>query len=255
MLCNDDVKIPKIVMQTWKGEIETLPAAWKSSPESIKYHMPDWCYVLMTDKYNDAFIEHHFPQYLKQFRGFQYGIQRADFIRYAWLYVHGGLYIDCDFEIIAPLDNLFLVDRDFYIIKSGNLASYCTNSLMASKPGVGVWLECMERCVKPYRWYAIGKHLKVMTSTGPAMLTSVVKTQNPNSYHILDSQALMPCSSCDPKPCQGRGKYVKNLEGASWCGWDSKMFNFLFCKWRLSVVILVVVIISICTRQCHVRSR
>lgn len=253
-LHHEDVKIPKIIMQTWKGGVETLPEVWKSSPESIKYHMPDWCYVLMTDKDNDSFIEQHFPQYLKQFREFKYGIQRADFIRYAWLYVHGGLYIDCDFELIAPLDDMFLVDKDFYIMKTGSTGWNCTNSLMASKPGVGVWLECMKRSVNPCRWYALGKHLKVMTSTGPAMLTSVVKKQDPRSYHILDSRDLKPCSSCDPKPCQRKGKYVKNLEGASWWAWDSGMYNFFYCRWRLIVVILVVVIISIYTWQCHARS-
>ena len=96
------VKIPMIIMQTWKTK--TVPEHWKSSPESIKNLMPDWEHVLMTDDDNRKFIQEYFPQYLTTFDEFEYGIQRADFIRYAWLYINGGLYLDLDYELVEPLE-------------------------------------------------------------------------------------------------------------------------------------------------------
>ena len=239
-----NVKIPKIIMQTWKGPESTLPKEWKESPISIRTMMPDWEYVLMTDEDNLKFIEEHFPEHLQTFKGFEYGIQRADFIRYAWLYVNGGLYLDCDYKIDKPLDELFEVDRDIYVCPSGNFGDYYTNAIIASKPKQSVWLECMKLASEEYSWWAAGKHLKVMSSTGPLMFTKAVGNQNPNSMHVLNSKLLTPCSVCDKKPCSREGGYITTLEGSSWCGWDTSIFTYCKCKWRsISVLIIILIVV------------
>ncbi|MEI7986390.1 MAG: glycosyltransferase [Armatimonadota bacterium] len=231
-------------MQTWKGPIETLPEAWKSSPESIKKFMPDWEHIFMTDSDNDAFIAKHFPQYLEAFRGFKYGIQRADFIRYAWLATgESGLYLDCDYELTHDLTELFYIDREFYVCPSGNYSDYYTNAIMASKPGAAVWHECMELAVQGSPWYGIGKHLNVMLSTGPLMFTKAVATQSPDRYHILNSKLLTPCSVCDPKPCTTEGAYINTLEGSSWCGWDSWAFSTAKCNWRKFAILFMIIVL------------
>ncbi len=244
-MMSSDVKIKKRIMQTWKGSIDTLPDAWKTSPKSIKKYMPDWEYCFMTDQDNDNFISEHFPQYLDAFRGFEYGIQRADFIRLAWLATgDSGLYLDCDYELTQPLDELFTIDRDIYIVPSGNFSGYYTNAIMASKPGVKFWLEAMKEAIKPNPWYIRGKHLRVMTSTGPLMLSRVIANQSPNTYHILNSKLLTPCSVCDPKPCQKAGSYITTLEGSSWVGTDTQVFIYCKCRWR-QITILIAIIIMV----------
>jgi mannosyltransferase OCH1-like enzyme len=239
------VKIPKIVMQTWKGTEETLPEAWKTSPASIRFFMPEWQYVLLSDIDNDNFIAQYFPQYLKTFRGFEYGIQRADFIRYAWLYVNGGLYLDCDYELEKSLEELFYVDREFYVVPSGNFGDFYTNAIMASKPGARVWLVCLELASQGYCWWHFGKHLKVMATTGPLMFTKAVKTQPPDSYHILNQKLLTPCSVCDPKPCGKAGGYMKTLEGSSWISTDTRIYIYLKCNWRKLVIFCIIILIVI----------
>ena len=241
-----EVKIPKRVMQTWKGPESTLPEAWKESPVSIRTMMPNWEYVLMTDEDNEAFIKKHFPQYLEAFKGFRYGIQRADFIRYAWLYVMGGIYSDMDYRVDKPLDELFYVDREFYVCPSGNFGDYYTNAIMASKPGVDIWLRCLEEAVKPASWWAIGKHLEVMTTTGPLMLTRVVREVDPSRYHILNPRLLTPCSVCDAKPCTKEGGYLTTLPGSSWCGLDSMVYTYAKCHWRqIAILITIFVVVFI----------
>ena len=126
------VSIPRIIMQTWKTE--ELPEQWKSTQESIRKHMPHWEYVLMTDEMNRKFVEQHFPSFLPYYDAFPYPIQRADAIRYCWLYIHGGLYLDCDFELQGPLDELFTADSDLFLLASSNATSVITNGFMASKP-------------------------------------------------------------------------------------------------------------------------
>ena len=53
------VKIPKIIFQTWKNN--DVPNNWKGSPISIKEHMPDWTYKLVTDSEMDAVVKTNFP--------------------------------------------------------------------------------------------------------------------------------------------------------------------------------------------------
>jgi mannosyltransferase OCH1-like enzyme len=115
-----EVHIPKIIMQTWKNNI--LPDEWKVSQTSIYKYMSSWKYILLNDDDNRNFIIKHFPDFLSYYDKFPYNIQSADAIRYCWLYINGGLYIDCDYEFLvfsleipnnpknclAPLDDLFI---------------------------------------------------------------------------------------------------------------------------------------------------
>ena len=103
------VKIPMNIMQTWKTN--KLPDYWVASQKAIFKFMPHWKYTLMTDDDNYEFVTKYFPDFLKYFKAFEYPIQRADAIRYMWLYVHGGLYLDLDLEIVKCLDDIFYDDN------------------------------------------------------------------------------------------------------------------------------------------------
>lgn len=243
-----NVSIPKIIMQTWKTQ--NVPLHWRASQESIRCQMPDWQYVLMTDKDNREFVKKHFPDFLPYYDRFEYPIQRADAVRYCWLAINGGIYMDLDIELLKPLDPLFISDNDVYLVSSGNLSSSITNSFMASKPGVKLWYDVIEEMKKPVSWWAIGKHWKVMNSTGPLMLNRVVK-RGDAVYATLPTRTVMPCSVCDDV-CMQPDAYVRPLPGQSWCAFDSMLYNFLLCRWRLVVfivfILIVVIIVYLWTR-------
>lgn len=235
------VKIPKIIMQTWKNQ--NVPLHWLPSPQSIQEQMPDWTYRLMTDEDNRNFVAEHFPDFLPYYDKFEYPIQRADAIRYCWLYVNGGIYIDLDIELLQPLDPLFIDDIDLFLVASGNIGSCITNSFMASKPRSPFWLEVIEEMKKPPSAWSLGKHWKVMNTTGPLMLDRVAK-RSKYTYSALPSKLIMPCSVCD-NICQPKGAYVRPLPGQSWCGIDSMCYNFLLCNWRKILWFFLFVIIAI----------
>lgn len=238
---DDTVKIPKIIMQTWKNN--QVPNKWKESPESIKELMPDWEYVLMTDEMNREFVKEHFPDFLRYYDGFPYNIQRADAIRYCWLYVNGGMYMDLDIKLQHDLSSLFYDDADIYLVASGNIGSCITNSFMASKPRCQVWLDMIEYMKKDLNFYHVFKHSIVMSSTGPVALNHVVKTSN-TSYITLPARLLMPCSTCDIK-CDVSNAWIQPLEGGSWNGWDSLVANTCMCNWKAITVIIAVVIVAL----------
>src|SRR5437762_1813333 len=114
--------IPRRIMQTWKTK--NVPEHWKPSPLSIRQHMPDWEYTLMTDEDNRKFVAEHFPDFLPYYDRFPYPIQRADAIRYCWLYIHGGVYLDLDTVVQKSLEPLFEDGGDLFLVASGNLGSY-----------------------------------------------------------------------------------------------------------------------------------
>lgn len=234
------VAIPRRIMQTWKTS--ELPDHWKPSQISIAQHMPDWHYTLMTDEMNRAFIQEHFPSFLSYYDAFPYPIQRADAVRYAWLYVKGGLYLDCDFELQAPLDELFTADSDLFLLASSNTPSVITNGFMAARPGHPVWLDMIEEMKKPAIWSQVERHLLVMYTTGPMAFNSVVKRTGAE-YVLLPSVKINPCTLCE-KVCEKEGALVKALEGSSWVGGAAATYQWCYCNsWTVAVIIVLLLLV------------
>lgn len=232
------MKIPKIIMQTWKTR--KLPKRWQSSQDSIRKKMPEWQYVLMTDEDNRKFVQEHFPEYLKAYDEFVYPIQRVDMIRPMWLYVHGGVYMDLDYVVNRSFEELFSNDADLYFVPSANTSIYFTNSFMASRPKHPFWLEYLKHMKKEAPFWAITKHFYVMATTGPIGLSNVLK-ESRSVYSVLPQRRLIPCDVCNINSC--KGGYLKTIEGQSWNGWDSLALNFLYCHWKVIVIIVCVIII------------
>jgi len=233
-----NIAIPKIIFQTWKTD--QVPDKWKTSPESIRKYMPSWKYVLMTDRDNREFVKHNFPDFLPYYDKFEYPIQRADAIRYCLLYKFGGIYLDLDMELQYPLDELFTSHKGLYFVNSSNVTSCLTNAFMASIPEHPVWLDCIEAMKKPLPSWCVGKHWKVMMSTGPMMLDQTVKG-NRYEYVALPSLLLTPCSVCNLTCEESKQAYIKPLPGSSWIGMDTTIYLFFMCNWKIIAIILFII--------------
>lgn len=217
--------IPKIIMQTWKTT--ELPSKWQPSQASIRKYMPDWEYVLMTDEMNKSFIALYFPDFLPYYDAFPYPIQRADAIRYAWLYIHGGIYIDCDFELLAALDELFMMNGSLFLLASSNIPSVFTNAFIAAAPGNPIFLAMMEEMKKPVGLASLERHLLVMHSTGPVAFTRVIQRTQPE-YIVLPSQLLNPYTICD-REYNKPNTLMRPLPGSSWVGSAATMYHWCYC--------------------------
>jgi len=240
------VKIPMNIMQTWKTN--KLPDYWVASQKAIFKFMPHWKYTLMTDDDNYEFVTKYFPDFLKYFKAFEYPIQRADAIRYMWLYVHGGLYLDLDLEIVKCLDDIFYDDKDLYVVGSAILGEVYTNAFFAAKPKLKVMLDFLENMKIPNKLWHIGKHLKVVNSTGPMMFTKAINNRYASNEHLLKPikrELIIPCTICDEKPCCSEGGYIRLLGGSSWSGKDTGFYTYLFCNQKKIIICLVLLVIKI----------
>lgn len=234
--------IPKLIMQTWKSS--DLPDKWQPTQIAIGKYMNEWQYILMTDDMNRTFVQHHFPTFLPYYDAFPYNIQRADAIRYCWLYINGGLYFDCDFELLDNLDHLFAdLTQDLFLLTSSNTPSVITNGFMASKPKNSLWLNMIEEMKKPPGLYSIERHLLVMNTTGPLALNRVIQRTHPR-YQLLPRQKLSPYTICE-KDYNKPNTLAKPLEGSSWVGDAAVVYQWCYChtNYLLTVGITLLLII------------
>lgn len=242
--------IPKIIHLTYKDH--NIPSSWKSTIPAWKKYHPDWEIRFWTDEDNRKLIESKYNWFLPIYDSYEYGIQRADAIRYFILYTYGGIYSDMDIEPIKNFDKLFnkKTSQDVYLIRSPQL-SYVTNCFMASKPGSKFWehvfREMQNLATSPSILW-IGKHWTVMNTTGPIMINKVYKNYHrKDKVKIICSEYIVPtkCNICSKKPCKTKSSYTKLLQGSSWCNFDTKIYNCLLCNFSIIKAIIITIILVV----------
>jgi len=143
----DQSTFPMIIFQTWKSKTE-FPDNYAYWRKTWLNNHPDFEYVLMDDGDNRSFIKEKFPWFLKTFDSYKKNVERADAIRYFFLYVNGGIYADMDFESLKPIGGL-LQKYSSYDVLFGSMESNgddfhtdnnIPNAIMISKPRQRFWL-------------------------------------------------------------------------------------------------------------------
>ena len=241
------MSIPKIVMQTYKNY--NIPKEWQSSKQAIQTYMPHWTYVFMTDTDNEQFVSTHFPQLLEWYKNLPYPIQRADVIRYMWLYINGGLYVDMDIEIKVSLDPLFYHASNIMLVKAPqNLVGHYTNFLMASSKNNPLWLQVLKECQKQLAWWVILPHHIISQQTGIAALNRAIHKVGTDIYPF-PYECIVPCDYCNQQACSRPYFYTKFLKGQSWNKMDTAFLNFLVCNLQELVIVALGLIVFFILRQ------
>lgn len=93
--------IPKIIHYCWFGRGE-MPQLAKDCISSWHKYMPDWDYKLWNE---DVFDVYSVP-YTKEAYGTKKYAFVSDYVRLYALNTEGGVYLDVDFEVYKPFDDL-----------------------------------------------------------------------------------------------------------------------------------------------------
>lgn len=237
-------KIPHKIMQTWKNK--NIPQKWITSPESIKKFLPHYSHTLMTDEDNRNFVKEEFPDFLPFYDNFKYPIQRADAIRYCYLYKYGGVYMDLDIELLQSIDFLFEDDHDLYFVWNITFPTETvSNCFMASIPEHPFWLDVIEEMKKPTEsTFPYNRVAEILNTTGPYVVDRVLKS-NFYPYKVISKDLINVDNLCH---CDvHEGNIIKPLQGQSWIeGGLAHWGNYLFChKDGFAIIIITVLALLI----------
>jgi len=128
-------RIPKTFMQTWKTA-DSVPPFVKKAWTDLN---PTYEYALLDDEACVSFLQQHYGQtYVNYFKGMRYGRYKADFFRYCYLYIMGGVYGDVDMKPILPIDSFLKPETTFFTIWTrgeDHRGHHMFQSYLACNPG------------------------------------------------------------------------------------------------------------------------
>ena len=111
-------EIPKIILQSSKDKPP------KYVEKYVQTYFPQWKYYHLNDNEAIAYFEanklQEFPNAIEKYKSFQHRAHATDFLRYYFLYINGGVYLDSDAmihsninEIIQSYDGVFIKSNAF----------------------------------------------------------------------------------------------------------------------------------------------
>ena len=227
--------IPRTIFQTWKSKtiIPENMAYWQTT---WRKHNPSYEFILWDDNDNRTFIETHYPWFLERYDSYQHMIQRADAVRYFYLYHYGGVYVDMDFECIKSFDDILQMENENDVIlgRMGDAEKYqhehnIPNAIMISKPRETFWI-CAFFCLLK----ANPADHRAEYTTGPVILKETVEIYNEIIDRGLDItklqwyDALVDILLPDTKPEQLQMSRIKVLDGdyfypLNWRDWEQQV--------------------------------
>ena len=120
--------IPKFVVQTAK---EPIPPYVK---KQLEQYIKGWDYQFFLDadilKFFDANPHPDYPNLKDKFNSMAFGEHKADFFRYYFLFIKGGVYLDHDLMLYDSLDRI-VGDKEFVSVSSPNHGGSVFNGFIA----------------------------------------------------------------------------------------------------------------------------
>lgn len=179
--------IPKIIFQTSKKKNNILQEYYLNTYKDYKYVYFDDVDAI---EYLSKNLLTEFAGAQNKFNEFIIGAHKADFLRYYFLYMNGGIYIDTDIEIIEPLDNL-IKNQDFVGVITGNNVGF--NGFIACSPKHPILYNCLQHAyrtkntdIKRYMHFCYYFFQQINTYTGrkhilkekfePGFVTHIIDT-------------------------------------------------------------------------------
>jgi hypothetical protein len=189
--CIPDKKIPKRIAQIALGDsyINSLPLF------RIKYNImknnPEYSYELITDKEALELLD-MFPQYKNLYHSIYRPQYKSDIIRYLYLYMHGGWYIDIDLLPVFPLDTIYNMSSGSTLLcvegaHTNEDVKEMANGFLASRENNRVFLDLIDQMVQDPNPEDYGMNVKRCYSY---IRTSAPLFTNENGTFVLKEQPV-----------------------------------------------------------------
>lgn len=217
--------IPKKIHYCWLSGDE-FPKDIKKYIDTWKEILPDYEFILWDAKKFDI----NSVRWVKEaFEAKKYAFA-ADYIRFYALYNYGGIYLDCDVEMIKKFDNL-LESKSFMGFEYISIPE-------AAVIGAETGLKWVKKCLEYYDNNSFyGESRKIKDVAVPIMIKTVLKKLY--KQKVYDTGKVQHFGELDLYPYQyfsPRNPYKNTIDindntycihhsVGSWCGGSRKMIN------------------------------
>ena len=217
--------IPKTIHYCWFGRGEMPDLAQKCVASWHKY-MPNWEFKLWNE---DNFDVNSVPYTKEAYEAKKYAFV-SDYVRLWALYNEGGLYLDVDFEVFKPFDNL--MGWNAFAGYEGSKHSPVMMGVVASCPD-GIWVKEMLEDYRNRHFVLNDGILDLRTNV--QYINAIMrengfvqngKEQNYKDLHIFPVEYFCPRQTTG-EYLQTENTYCDHLGLGSWAehdnGWKSRI--------------------------------
>jgi tetratricopeptide (TPR) repeat protein len=164
--------IPKMIVQYWDApyppeDVSRLMESWRSGNQDYSYRRFDDAAA------RDFLSQHYELPVLRAYRRAENPAEKADLFRLAYLYAHGGVYVDADDRCLAPINSVLpshvalAVYQEDYAL-GGLAVGTLGNNFLAAAPNNAVIGRALELVTEALNR---GDTDMVWLKTGPALIT------------------------------------------------------------------------------------
>ena len=231
--------IPKVIHYCWFGKgampdlVERCIASWHT-------HMPDWEYRLWTE---DNFEINEAPQYVREAYVAKKYAFVSDYVRLWVLEQYGGLYMDVDFEVYKPFDDL-MEQYDAFAGYEGSKRNPVMMGVIAAKAH-HPWIKGMMQTYESRVFLKEDSSLDMTPNTG--YFLSWMQAQgfvadgvekDWMGVHILPVECFCPGLTtgenlrCERTYCEHKGLHSWSGNG----GWKTKLLGLFGQKWKTRLI-------------------
>ncbi|MCA1840175.1 MAG: hypothetical protein LC723_07585 [Actinobacteria bacterium] len=186
--------IPKIFHRIWFGD-RSRPVAYDVNWSNAQRIHPEWEFITWTEdtlpplRNQDIYERQAYEgqSLVNMDRNRLTAVARADLVAYELLCLHGGVYINCDIEVLKPFDDL--LNYNAFAGREDDM--WVCNAVMGTHPGDALMDACIQAI--PGRF---SRDNLMESATGPRLLTEMYNTRQFN-IHILPVEAFYPISHWD----------------------------------------------------------
>ena len=231
--------IPKIIHYCWFGKgampelVERCIASWHT-------HMPEWELKAWTEENFDI---HAAPQYVQEAYAAKKYAFVSDYVRLWALEQFGGLYMDVDFEVYRPFDNL-MEQYDAFAGYEGSKRNPVMMGVIAAKAH-HPWIQDMLQTYSDRAFVLADGSLDMTPNTGYFLdwmlergFVNDGKEQNFMDVHILPVEYFCPGLTtgenlrCERTYCEHKGLHSWSGNG----GWKASVLSIMPPSWKTRII-------------------
>ena len=231
--------IPKIIHYCWFGRGQ-MPELVERCIASWKKHMPNWEYRLWTE---DNFDIASAPQYVQEAYAAKKYAFVSDYVRLWALEREGGLYMDVDFEVYKPFDDL-MEQYDAFAGYEGSKRNPVMMGVIAAKTH-HPWIQGMMQTYESRQFVKEDGSLDMTPNTGYFLgwmqehgFVADGVEKDWMGVHILPVECFCPGLTtgenlrCERTYCEHKGLHSWSGNG----GWKAMILNLLGQKWKTILI-------------------